>query len=112
MRVISQDGMIDVPYEQITIQIENKSIYFLNDNIADGENNYMPLAVYCSKEKAKKAMEMMREAYSNFEIIKSLIPCFGERILIGYKKEPDNEIFNKFSRFDTFRFPSDDEISI
>lgn len=104
MRVISQDGMIDVPYEQITIQIENKSIYFLNDNIADGENNYMPLAAYYSKEKAKKAMEMMRSAYSEFETAKLLVPSWSEKI--------SKEILNEFSMFNVFRFPSDDEISI
>lgn len=33
MRVISQDGTIDLPYEQVIIQRFKKDIYFLNKNL-------------------------------------------------------------------------------
>lgn len=33
MRVISQDGELDIPYEQVVIQRFNGEIYFLNKNL-------------------------------------------------------------------------------
>lgn len=112
MRVIAQYGTIDIPYEQVTIQRHNKSIYFMNANISDEEHVYMFLASYSSEEKAKKAMDMMEEQYSAFEVVKLLLPCYGERFLIGYKQNPKHNVIKELSRFDVFRFPMDDEISI
>lgn len=65
MRVISQDGTIDVPYEQVVIQRFNRVIYFLNKNLTGVESvtNDMEMASYSTEEKAKKAMEMLREKY-------------------------------------------------
>lgn len=83
MRVISQDGRIDVPYKQVTIQRENKGIYFLNANISDEECGYMRLASYSSEEKAKKAMDMMHKAYSAFEVMKAIMPGCAERFIKG-----------------------------
>ena len=37
MRVISQDGTIDVPYEQVIIQRFKSRIYFLNKNLTGVE---------------------------------------------------------------------------
>lgn len=104
MRVISQNGTIDVPYEQVTIQRENKGIYFLNANISDEGYDYMLLASYSSEEKAKKAMDMMRDQYSEFETAKLLVP--------SWSKEINKEILNEFSMFNVFRFPMDDEIPV
>ena len=33
MRVISQDGTLDVPYEQVVIQRHSYGIYWLNKNL-------------------------------------------------------------------------------
>ena len=112
MRVISQDGRIDIPYEQVTIQRENKGIYFLNANISDEGYDFMLLASYSSEEKAKKAMDMMYKAYSAFEVMKAIMPGCADRIIRGYKTEPEHEIFNDLERFNTFRFPGDCEIDL
>lgn len=62
MRVISQNGEFDFPYEQIAV--------YRNDNqvacrmFADQKNSNV-LGVYSSDEKAQKAMEMMRVSYGN-----------------------------------------------
>ena len=65
MRVISQDGTIDVPYEQVIIQQYKGKIYFLNKNLTGVEQlvNDMDIATYSTEEKAKKAMEMLRKAW-------------------------------------------------
>lgn len=58
MRVISQDGTIDMPYEQVIIMRHDKSIYLMEHLTSDVE-----IAKYLTEEKAKKAMEMLREDY-------------------------------------------------
>lgn len=67
MRIISQDGTIDVPYEISSLSmavgkyedVEHAAIYCHNSSTAMGTK----MAEYGSKEKAKKAMEMLREKY-------------------------------------------------
>ena len=65
MRLISQDGALDIPYEQCVIQRFNESIYFLNENLTgvEGFAGDMMLASYSSKEKAEKAMDMLHKEY-------------------------------------------------
>jgi hypothetical protein len=71
MRVISQDGTIDMPYEEVIIQRFRSRIYFLNKNLIGVEslNEDMQIAEYSTKEKAKKAMEMLRDAYIGMPIV-------------------------------------------
>lgn len=69
MRVISQDGTIDVPYEVSSLNmvvgkyedVVNAAIYCCNSSTAMGTK----MAEYGSKGKAKKAMGMLREAWIN-----------------------------------------------
>lgn len=71
MRVMSQDGTMDVPYEEVIIQRFRSRIYFLNKNLIGVEslNEDMQIAEYSTKEKAKKAMEMLRDAYIGMPIV-------------------------------------------
>ena len=71
MRVISQDGTIDVPYEMVVIQKFEGTVYFLNRNLTGVENliNDITLAEYSTEAKALKAMEMLREAYIGMPIV-------------------------------------------
>ena len=71
MRVISQDGTLDMPYEQVIIQRFGKDIYFLNSNLTGVEQlvSDMVVATYSTAEKAQKAMEMLREAYTGMPIV-------------------------------------------
>lgn len=67
MRVISQDGTMDVPYEISSLNmavgkcedVEYAAIYCRNSSTAMATK----MAEYGSKEKAKKAMEELRYAY-------------------------------------------------
>ena len=71
MRVISQDGTMDVPYEISSFSmavgkyenVEHAVIFCYNYSTSMGTK----MAEYGSKEKAKKAMEMLRIAYENNE---------------------------------------------
>lgn len=121
MRVISQDGRIDVPYEQVVIQHFNQEIYFLNKNLTgvDSLIEDIKIATYSTEEKAEKAMEMLREAYVgklklNVDEIPNLTPeGFGEKLRTG-----DILLCNKtnadvrFSSNCYFQFPQDDEMEV
>ena len=121
MRVISQDGTIDIPYEMVVIQRFEEDIYFLNRNLTgvEGLISDIRLAKYATEEKAIKAMEMLREAYAgklklNVDEIPNLTPeGFGEKLRTG-----DILLCNKtnadvsFSSNCYFQFPQDDEIEV
>lgn len=73
MRIISQDGTIDVPYEISSLSmavgkyenVEHAAIFCRNSSTAMGTK----MAGYRSKEKAKKAMEMLRDTYIGMPIV-------------------------------------------
>lgn len=93
MRVISQDGMMDIQYENFSLGITGgnhitaiRDIVASPRVIADGI-----LAKYSSKEKALKAMEMLRKAW------------------LGESVEFENGFYHKNC---VFRFPADDEVKV
>ena len=65
MRVISQDGTIDIPYESVIIQRFGREIYFLNKNLIGVEQlvSDIDIATYSTEAKAQKAMEMLHNDY-------------------------------------------------
>lgn len=71
MRIISQNGTIDLPYESVGVSINNINE---TDIIAypaveyTGKNGYWILATYSTNEKAKKAVELLRDAYIGSEM--------------------------------------------
>lgn len=123
MRVISQDGTIDVPYEYISLvisiakckDVEHVCIYCHNISAPHGTR----LAEYSTEAKAVKAMEMLREAYTgkpklNVDEIPNLTPQeFGEKlgisdILLCDKTNADVSFSSNYY----FQFPQDDEIEV
>ena len=72
MRVISQDGTLDMPYEQVVIQRFKREIYFLNKNLTgiDDLVSDIVIAKYSTEEKAQKAMEELRRAYMCHNLVK------------------------------------------
>ena len=68
MRVISQDGTIDIPYESVIIQRFGREIYFLNKNLIGVEQlvSDMDIATYSTEEKAKKAIEMLHDEWNDY----------------------------------------------
>ena len=72
MRIISQDGTIDIPYELSAVTIGHKvDLSEFNINIRSKLLDERPciVAIYSTEEKAKKAMEMLREAYTGMPIV-------------------------------------------
>lgn len=72
MRVISQDGTIDIPYDYFSLSmsggkykdVEVAYIYCHNLSSPNGTK----LAEYSTKAKAIKAMEILREVYASMPI--------------------------------------------
>lgn len=93
MRIISQNGKIDLPYEQVGVQINNlnkKDIIAYPIHVA-GES-YWTLAKYSTKENAEKAMEMLRTEYENYQQARS------------------SEYYFAFDYPKVFRFPQDSDV--
>ena len=104
MRVISQDGMMDIQYENFSLGITGgnyitaiRDIVASPRVIADGI-----LAKYSSKEKALKAMEMLRTTYlSRMEL------DGGYDRVNGCYVQPNYWVLSK-----VFQFPADDEVKV
>ena len=73
MRVISQDGTINIPYEEVLITLGcsgDKREYHINGHLIYQEGSLsVKIATYSTEEKAKKAMEMLRDAYIGMPIV-------------------------------------------
>ena len=104
MRVISQDGTIDIPYEMSIVWCEDSVAVLLQ---AVGEvGEYQTFAKYSTEEKAKKAMEMLRIAYENNEFyhhtgnsehFTEFIKALGEEM-------------SKKATSEYFQFPTEEEL--
>lgn len=112
MRVISQDGTIDIPYDYFSLSISSgkyedvEVAYIYCHNLSSP--NGTKLAEYSAKEKAIKAMEMLRKVYENnvfyhctagskrFEEVQSILSV-----------EQLQKVATEY-----FQFPQDDEIEV
>lgn len=108
MRVISQDGTIDMPYDSVIIQRFGREIYFLNKNLIGVEQlvSDMDIATYSTEEKAKKAMEMLRISYENNEFYHH---TSNSEHFTEFAKSLSEEMFKKVTA-EYFRFPTEEEL--
>ena len=108
MRVISQDGTLDIPYEDVIIQRFESGIYFLNKNLTGVEpfNDDMQIAEYSTEEKAKKAMEMLRISYENNEFYHH---TSNSEHFTEFAKALSEEMFKKATA-EYFQFPAEEEL--
>lgn len=94
MRIISQDGRFDLPYELVAVSIDTVDemmIIAYAVNLEDSE--IWNLAEYSTKAKAAKAMEMLRIECGNFTETSSIN---GNYFAFDYPK--------------LFRFPQDSDL--
>ena len=113
MRIISQDGTIDIPYEQCVIQRFKESIYFLNKNLTGVEQlvNDMILASYSTEEKAEKAMEMLREQYTHMKRVECFSSSLGSNQLETLSHKEAELLGDEVQKLMCFQFPQDSEIT-
>nr|DAJ92483.1 MAG TPA: hypothetical protein [Caudoviricetes sp.] len=122
MRVISQDGTTDFPYDNAWVSVYegciNRRIYVRAQLC--GYDDSVDVADYSTKEKARKAMEMLREAYismpivmQNVDVSEDVAKEFERLKKCGVIVRAENQqskvdfISNAF-----FQFPQDDEIEV
>ncbi len=110
MRVISQNGTMDFPYDN--------SLVFLHESCIKGntcveiqlcgDTEIDIVAEYSTEEKAVKAMEMLREAYNNNEFYHCTATTNTFQETMGLlSNEKIKEVTSEY-----FRFPQDDEIEV
>ena len=99
MRIISQNGTIDVPYEMSAIR-NNDGLIILCMVGETGKGSV--IATYSTSEKAQKAMEMLRDAYlSRMEL------DGGYDTVHGCYIQPNYWVLPK-----VFQFPKDEDVEV
>lgn len=111
MRIISQDGKCDYPYENSTLFIDYMDGRVIKIVPSTGYKD-SNIATYSTEEKATKAMEMLREQYSRIEIIKTLAFGTCKHMEESLKPEELKDILEKYINMEVFQFPRDDEIEV
>lgn len=126
MRIISQTGKTDVPYENFVFSILNSSggnygIVAVK-NVAEPPEVFLNslIATYSTEAKAIKAMEMLRETYigmpivmQNVDISEDATKEFERLKKCGVMVQTENQPSKvDFINNTIFRFPQDDEIEV
>ena len=124
MRILSQDGTLDVPYDYFSLSmasvkygdVEVAYIYCHNLSSPNGTK----LAKYSTKEKALKAMEMLRETYTGMPIVMQNVDVSEDMakeferlkkcgVIVRAENQPSKVDFINNA---IFQFPQDDEIEV
>lgn len=101
MRLISQDGCLDIPYEQTALARRGTEIYADFDEVM--------VAKYTTKKKAKKVMEMCRERYSKARYNESAMPELAGTIA-SLPKFTSIHLKAEICDMFIFKFPEDSEV--
>ena len=92
MRIISQNGAIDVPYEMSSIRNDDGLIILC---MAGETGKGSVIVRYSTSEKAQKAMEMLREKYKDYA-----------------KVTNKSSFFTMFDYPKVFQFPQDEDVEV
>lgn len=111
MRVVSQDGTMDFPYEISTIFIYQRIENVIAIQSA-GDSEISIIVRYSSKEKVIKAMEMLREQYGKLEVMKVLASGTAEYMEKALATDEMIKHYNTYCDMNVFQFPQDDEIEV
>lgn len=101
MRIVSQNGMIDAPYEMTTIRATGT---FIRMNMVGDTGRGTVIAEYGTPSKAERAIGMLREVYVAHENYKKM----SAELQLEMAKTVGLE--KAFMYGGVFRFPWEDEI--
>ena len=117
MRVISQNGRIDIPYDYFSLsmswakiasgKVEDRNVFSIVCHNLSSPNG-TKLAEYSTEEKAKKAMEMLRERHTDNVFCREDIQYKAEIML----DEGLDIVREMMMKCEYFRFPKDDEVEV
>lgn len=116
MRIISQNGTIDMPYDMCCVWKQEEVIYCR----AFGSDDNVTMATYSSEDKAEKAVEMLRIAYigmpivmQNIDISEDVAKEFERLKKCGVVVQAENQPSKvEYINNAIFQFPQDDEIEV
>lgn len=111
MRILSQTGIVDLPYESIGISRNNTEIVATPIADSNPQERYWTLAEYSTEAKARKAMEMLREEYAGMPSIRRMDDLYGRFKHTG-KKDFELFIEHMVLKKCYFQFPADDEVEV
>lgn len=124
MRILSQDGLhdgiIDVPYEQVSIEQKENEIWCGYSSTMDRHCVGKCFAKYSAEAKARKAMEMLHEAYTGIPLILQNVDISDDvtKMFEKWKKQGICVVSeNQPSKVEyvgnvLFQFPTDDEVEV
>ena len=120
MRIISQDGKCDYPYENSTLFISNMDGRLIKIVPSTCGYKCLNIATYSTEKKATKAMEMLREAYigmpivmQNVDVSEDMAKEFERLKKCGVIVKAENQPSKvDFINNAIFQFPQDDEIEV
>ena len=114
MRIISQSGRIDIPYEMAVVYVEYESI------IAKVGDERYAMGNYSTEEKVFKAMKMLIDTYTGMPIVMQNVDVSEDMakefqrlkkcgIMVRAENQPSKVDFINNA---IFQFPQDDEIEV
>lgn len=112
MRVISQNKKNDFPYENGTVffcEAAGRNIIKIK---ISGDDAIGVLGEYSTREKAIKAMEMLRGRYKKLEVMKVIASGTAEYMEKSLATNEMIEQYNAYCDMNVFQFPQDDEIEV
>lgn len=122
MRILSQDGRIDLPYENFSLSItQDNCIVTARDVVARPKEMLIGVvAKYSTEAKARKAMEMLHEAYTGIPLILQNVDISDDvrEMFEKWKKQGICVVSeNQPSKIEyvgniLFQFPADDEVEV
>lgn len=115
MRVISQDGRIDIPYDYFSLSmacaritsgmVEDRNVFSIVCHNLSSPNG-TKMAEYSSEEKAKKAMKMLRIAYGNNKFFHHTA---NSEYFVKLCNVLEREKFEEYTS-EYFQFPTEEEL--
>lgn len=111
MRVISQDGTKDFPYDSSSVSIYGGCIngrIYVRMQLCGGCDDSVDVADYSTKEKAIKAMEMLRERHTDNIFCREDIQYKAEIML----DDGLNIVREMMMKCEYFQFPQDEDVEV
>lgn len=103
MRIISQNGKWDYPYDMVIIERYENMIFAITNLVANRDGSPVEMATYSTPKKADKAMEMLHEKFLSYMQLQGGIGLMQGSISVA----PNIWVLPKI-----FKFPSDEEIEV
>ena len=106
MRIISQGGNADLPYEEIALCMACEDI------IARHNDKEYLMARYSTMDKAKKAMEMLREKYAHMKRVEYLSDLLASYELSTLSNKEAKLLGDEVQNLMCFQFPQDEDVEV